>query len=222
MGHIDDGYIGSGSYFKNAYKKDKGSFRRRILEYVTGDYLFLISRENYWLNLASRKPHLHYNQKFNSTGLHTYDYNTLEVMGLSKIGRRWYTDGNNDWLLRPTDERVKSLTLGRSCKLGSLGVNSETVWITDGETERKISSDSSIPDGWNLGRTDTLKSKMQAKIVSDETKRRIRDANLGLVKSKEVRDKLSKSKLGRKWYTNGKESKLSHEHPGEGWGPGRK
>lgn len=49
----------------------------------------------------------------------------------------------------------------------------------------------------------------------------IRLANLGSVKSKETKAKLSAKKLGTKWWNNGAVSKMSVECPGDGWKRGR-
>ena len=48
-GSYDDGYIGSGKFFKSAYNKNPKAFKRRILEFVDS-IENLIQRENYWLS----------------------------------------------------------------------------------------------------------------------------------------------------------------------------
>lgn len=40
--------------------------------------------------------------------------------------------------------------------------------------------------------------------------------------SAETKAKMSEARRGRRWWTNGKETKLCFDHPGEGWVPGRK
>jgi hypothetical protein len=50
-GLIDDGYIGSGLYFKRAYQQHPERFVRTILEYIDGDKDEILSREQYYLSL---------------------------------------------------------------------------------------------------------------------------------------------------------------------------
>lgn len=49
-GSEDDNYIGSGIYFKRAYKKNPEEFERTILEYVLGSHPDLLLREQYYLD----------------------------------------------------------------------------------------------------------------------------------------------------------------------------
>lgn len=60
LGRVDDGYIGSGKYFKVAYNKRPECFKRRIIEYVSIPYimidrkirmLYMFSKEQRWLDL---------------------------------------------------------------------------------------------------------------------------------------------------------------------------
>lgn len=50
-GLIDDSYTGSGILFRNAYNKRPTAFKRRILEYVSGNKTEIQKREQAWLNL---------------------------------------------------------------------------------------------------------------------------------------------------------------------------
>ena len=87
MGHTGDGYIGSGSHFRKSFNKNRHLFKRRILQYVCGTFQDLITAENKWLLLISKKDkNKYYNQFYTSTGLHKYDYNTIEVMKFAKRG----------------------------------------------------------------------------------------------------------------------------------------
>jgi len=53
-GTIEDGYRGSGLFFKKAYSKRPEKFKRRILEYVH-EKENIIERENYWLSMIDPK-----------------------------------------------------------------------------------------------------------------------------------------------------------------------
>ncbi len=55
-GHVKDGYVGSGKYFKTAYKLRPEKFKRRILEIVhEPDYNLLMEREEHWLSFIDEK-----------------------------------------------------------------------------------------------------------------------------------------------------------------------
>lgn len=77
-GTLDDGYTGSGKYFKDTYNKRPDKFKRRILEHVSFTELKqLHEREEYWLNQIEDKELSvkYYNQKKVATGGDIY--NTL-------------------------------------------------------------------------------------------------------------------------------------------------
>jgi hypothetical protein len=52
-GTINDGYKGSGKYFKRSYNKYPENFKRRILEYTYKNRQDLFEREQYWLNFIN-------------------------------------------------------------------------------------------------------------------------------------------------------------------------
>ncbi len=68
VGTINDGYICSSVWMKNAYRKRPNDFRRRILEHTTDDVVR--SREEYWLSMISDSELTtkYYNAKKTSAG----------------------------------------------------------------------------------------------------------------------------------------------------------
>lgn len=50
-GTPDDGYVGSGTYFKRAFNKRPHTFKRRIIQYVVGSKTDVLVTEQSWLNL---------------------------------------------------------------------------------------------------------------------------------------------------------------------------
>jgi hypothetical protein len=71
VGDENDGYIGSGIYFKNSYEKCPESFKRRILQRIVfTDYKELHLAEERWLNMIDDKElgHKYYNLKKYATG----------------------------------------------------------------------------------------------------------------------------------------------------------
>lgn len=69
-GSIDDGYTGSGRRFLYAYKKRPDDFRRRIVEFVTGNKFDTLQMEQKWLNMIdeSELNVRYYNQKKFASG----------------------------------------------------------------------------------------------------------------------------------------------------------
>lgn len=72
-------------------------------------------------------------------------------------------------------------------------------------------------------------AKSKGKKRDPEIGKRIGDTQRGVKKRKlgprsaEVRNKISSTKRGAKWYVNEQgETRTCQEHPGEGWRPGRK
>lgn len=49
-GKIDDGYVGSGIYFRRAYELDPSIFERTILDFCSGSHTELLSLEESWLS----------------------------------------------------------------------------------------------------------------------------------------------------------------------------
>lgn len=221
IGTIDDGYVGSGVYFKRAYKKAPHLFKRRIIEFIEGDVNYIVERENYWLQLASKCPSKYYNQIFTSKGLHPYDYDALTAMKLSKLGRKWFTNGQDDWLLYEQDGYARGLTLGRTKQPYISHSNTGRMWITNGLDEVTILKDGVIPCGWRCGRSDSAVAKTRMKTMSQQSKDKLRVANTGSIKSEQAKQKMSDSKKGRKWYRCEDKTTLSYQHPGPGWVEGR-
>lgn len=134
MGCIHDGYIGSGKHFQQAYRKTPELFKRRILEYVCGDIQKLIQKEDYWLSLFAKKPENHYNSAYKATGLHPLNYESKEAIKFTKLGRKWYNDGTNEFMLHVTDAVTRNYSLGRlSNKRKSKNkAQSGFIWVTNG------------------------------------------------------------------------------------------
>lgn len=108
---------------------------------------------------------------------------------------------------------------------------SARIWVTDGKNNKYINNSESIPEGFHRGRTintenigryertEEMKSKlkgrpapMKGKHLSEETKEKIRQANLGKKYSAETNKKKGRPKHGEenpmfgthyKWLTNG-------------------
>jgi hypothetical protein len=51
LGDVNDKYIGSNKWLKDAYKKRPEDFKMRVLEYDQGDVKSLQTKEQYWLDM---------------------------------------------------------------------------------------------------------------------------------------------------------------------------
>ena len=80
------------------------------------------------------------------------------------------------------------------------------------ESKRKIREGHKNLTPWNKGLTGVNTGK-KGRVVSEETKQKLRDANLGKHLSESTREKLSKKSKGRIWCNNGVEEKLVRDIP---------
>ena len=69
-GSIDDGYICSSSWMKNAYKRRPNDFKRRILSFVSSNRKDLLNEEQKWLDQIkeSELSNRYYNLKKSANG----------------------------------------------------------------------------------------------------------------------------------------------------------
>ena len=93
--------------------------------------------------------------------------------------------------------------------------NKKRVWWTDGENTRHC--EECPGDGWYRGRPNINVGR----VISEETREKLRKRNTGKTLSKEQKEKLSKKISGRKWWNNGEIDKHCKECPGPEWKPGR-
>jgi hypothetical protein len=108
FGKIDDGYIGSGIYFRNAYKKHPERFVRIILEYVNGDMNLILKREQYYLSLVPNitQNKEYYNISPNAKGGGNHEH--LSDDERKKLYKKWH-DASMKRLAEMTDEERTNL-----------------------------------------------------------------------------------------------------------------
>lgn len=184
MGTTDDGYVGSGTLFAIKYYKEPENFKRRILQYVSGDVLDIRAAEEKWLALIEDGC-LHGVKYYNRT-------KTVSFSEYSSLGTRWVTDGINlkkiypdqevpdGWWLGHTDKKLEQLRSFRHTEEAKEAIRkfrtgiphsperiqkqkdtkkiNENRWYTNGVESYQFSKDEEIPEGWYLGRTKAWES----------------------------------------------------------------
>ena len=99
----------------------------------------------------------------------------------------------------------------------------ELIFLTRSEhgAIRKVSEETrkKISEG-NKGKQAGEKNPMYGKHPTDETRRKMHEAQKGKPKSEETKKKMREAKKGTRWYNNGKINIMSKECP-DGFVPGR-
>lgn len=145
--NLEDGYMGSGSYLKNAIKKyGIENFEKIILEFFeTSDEMYLKEAEIV-------------NEEFI---LREDVYNMMTGGEGGKKG------------VKQSKEMIKKKVEGiRRSGVYEIGGRKGTIWITNGVEEKIIKNDDKIPEDWKLGRSDFHKEK-SFEWTRDETKKEI-------------------------------------------------
>lgn len=176
--NMDDGYLGSGKRLWNSLKyygrdkhnieileycKDRKELKKREEEIVNVDLL----NEELCMNLQlgggggiSSEEHM---KKFSKAGnekqkwLLENDENFKKrrrEIGLNNTHRYKFPKGTKVWLGKKHKEESKK-KIGKANSIKQKGEkNSQysTMWITDGNSNKKIKKDTEIPKGWYKGR----------------------------------------------------------------------
>lgn len=178
--NLDDGYMGSGKYLQNAINKyGVENFEKKILKWFDNqEEMYQEEAEIVNEEWISRKDT--YNIRAGGNGGWDYAVGVLEkkygeewtkiVCGKArealkeKYGEEWgkflnkrsqelYPEGT--WKGRKHNEESKK-KIGKANaehQKGSGNSQYGTMWITNGEDNKKIKKDESIPEGWYKGRT---------------------------------------------------------------------
>ena len=178
MGNVDDGYIGSGTYFKNAVKKyGIENFERKILyfeyesrenllkeEYLIIERVRAVSREEFY-NQVNHPPPSQENISFQYSDSY-----------IGK-GKRWYNNGLDE--LRFYEKDVPDgWSQGRLFKVpGTKGKS----WYNNGVIN-KMFEESDVPEGWIKGRLGASlygeKNHFYGRKHSTETRQKIRQTKI--------------------------------------------
>ena len=124
-------------------------------------------------------------------------------------GRKRMTDGEKTVYVAQEDI---DLFLSRGYVFGQHYANPMQGKHHTEESKRKIREGHKNLTPWNKGLTGVNTGK-KGRVVSEETKQKLRDANLGKHLSESTREKLSKKSTGRIWCNNGVEEKLVRDIP---------
>jgi len=178
--NIDDGYMGSGKLIKKAIDKyGINNFSKEILLMCENEkdmfekekMLVEISKSSYNVKLGGNGGWDHvlsdpeYTSPFNDKDLQK----KLSKRGIEKIKllrndvefrKKWYNNissslkGKQNFLNKKHNEETKR-NIGLKNSINQKNEkNSQfgTIWITNGKTNKKISKDNVIPEGWKKGR----------------------------------------------------------------------
>lgn len=187
-------YVGKGkggrAYAPHRYK-NKHNFKKEILE----------SRRFAGVHVPKEKDRIVFVRN-NITEKEAYE---VERLLISLLGRKGIDDNGILHNIQPGGERIKNenkwdvYNEEYRSKLKTIFVNNLTpgeefinsVWYNNGETEVRVFENETVPEGYSIGRLNTVKEKMSSN---------------------------SKIKDG-KWYNNGKTNKifLDNEEIPEGW-----
>lgn len=168
--NLKDGYLGSGILLKKAIKKyGKESFEITILEFCSSEYEMYEKEKEYvseeFINLGYS-----YNLRCGGFGGRMKDHlrkqvseklkkpkseMTKERMRVAQTGKK---------LSSETKQKIKTSNTGKSPSVESRIKMSEkaknrtnnskdTIWVTNGLQNKRISKDVQIAEGWNRGRT---------------------------------------------------------------------
>jgi hypothetical protein len=124
IGDIDDGYIGSGKYFINSYKKNPNIFLREILEIIEGEDIKnrIKDLEEYYLSKyeVSNNP-LYYNISSKYFGGDVYS--GLDEKDKKEMIRKTVSRGKEDRLKNPEKYKESYNKMSSSKRRKSRGIN---------------------------------------------------------------------------------------------------
>lgn len=178
----EDGYLGSGTYFKRALEKyGSSNFKKEILfecstedemikkEEEIVDEVFIARLDTYNITIGGYSGGFYYikkNKLNHSAGQHLIssikikedeEYRKWFSMKISN-GLKLYSENHpynpNHWVGKKHSEASKK-KIGEANSIHQKGSNNSqygTMWITNGIESKKIKKEEEIPEGWYKGR----------------------------------------------------------------------
>ncbi len=201
-GSVDDGYIGSGKKFLNAYKKRPCFFQRKILSYLKKDNrneLLLIEQVHLnqidWLMTYNISPTASGGDtisKLNKNELKIYK-DKLKSRNPSRKGAI-NSDAHNQKIREYHLNKVVSAETRLKISESKKG-KSRTVFSK--ETKQKMSESAKNRKGRNK-KSITKQKPLRNKCISESTKKKISESLKGIIRSDETKKKISKANKGKK------------------------
>ena len=222
-GTVDDGYICSSNRMRDAYRRRPEDFKRRILSKIYTDRKELFLIEDKWLKLVKNKDK-YYNMNFNvfyhwasdpnvtksvqqklseaSTAKHQDpEYKEKFKKGREAMRGKKQSPENIEkrrlGMLKamaekfPNETRYVPLNRNSQEYRDVLSQKSKEMWNNRSDEERKLIGD-------RISQTNQGLQNRLGKKTSEETKKKIGDANRGKTTSEETKEKQRKAKLGKK------------------------
>lgn len=204
-GTISDGYIGSNTRLKRAYKKRPHTFKRKIIEYYYGNvHKELLLLEQYYLDMMKYEE---LNLKENIDNKTTRYYNIkptasgLNCKVASDLKKKWWsTDKSDDW----REELTQRMKTNNPSQVAARTEDGWTPW-NKGKKAPQISKA-------KKGKPSTMSKEQHSKIakdnwkrgcydnrppLSEEAKMKISESIKGKVRSEETKKKISSSLKGK-------------------------
>ena len=184
-GTEDDGYICSSSWMKQAHKKRKIDFKRRILETYILDKKKLLIQEEKWLSLI----------KDNEIGKRYYNLKKCAMGGATRNGQTHSEEtkikiGNGNRGKKHSDEFKERI---RNRRIGTIQSKESNLKRSEALKGRKLSEETKLKLSIaSKGRSPSF--GMKGKKHSTETKEKMRQRKIGRIWTEEQKQKLKKSK----------------------------
>lgn len=223
---LADSYLGSGRRLKNSIRKyGKENFERHILSVWTNPEEAL--EEEYKIVAQYLEDPKCLNIVDGGTGFTSRSAKRASdrAIEMGRHGSKFLTKDHY------SKAGKASVRVNKSNQTGMWGltkeqrsatsklVNSNTVWITDGTTEKKIPQNGSIPDGWFIGRlTPGSTYRVGMKCWTNGTINVFSNETPGSEFQEGMKKETPTAQMS--WWNNGIKNKRSFEQP-EGFEPGR-
>ena len=157
IGKVDDGYIGSGTYFKNAIKKyGLCNFERQILWFEFNNVQFLHQKEFEIINEYNAVHDENYYNQVNITPNQTYyiDGNYQYSNNFTSKNKKYFNNGNIEKRFIPGTQPENWISGRLKGKVPDSGKGLK--WYNNGIIDKRFKLDEE-PIGWVKGR---IKGKM--------------------------------------------------------------
>ena len=168
-GNINDGYICSSPWMKQAYSRRPNDFRRRILSYIYTDRKDMFLEEAYWQSFIKdeelRKKYYNIRRHGDNHWSNDPDryLSVSEKISKKKLGKSTNLKGKSSEDIHGVDKAKEIRAKLRSKRLGVSPSNKNNKGklkaINNGTETRYIEKEKDIPSGWICGNHTSKRAK---------------------------------------------------------------